>query len=174
MNDKREKYINWQEYFMILALASSLRSKDPRCQVGCCIVDPNTHKVLSLGYNGFPRGINDDEFPWSKSSEKYSEQKFAYVVHAELNAILNADKSLNGAHMYVTSFPCNECCKAILQSGIEKIFYLNKYDEGSQSIIASHKMLDAAKIKVAQIEYSNPIIKYMQEYSESGKTITIK
>ena len=76
--------------------------------------------------------------------------------------------------MYVTSFPCNECCKAILQSGIEKIFYLNKYDEGSQSIIASHKMLDAAKIKVVQIEYSNPIIKYMQDYSESGKTITIK
>ena len=165
--EKRNEYISWREYFMLLAQVSALRSKDPRCQVGCCIVDPNNNKVISLGYNGFPRGIDDDIFPWSKNSNKYSEQKFAYVVHAELNAILNAGKALNGTHIYVTHFPCNECCKAIIQAGITDIFYLNEYDKGSESTTASINMMNAVKMNIHQIKKSDfDLVDYMDKYSK--------
>ena len=112
---KRQDYISWDEYFMGVALLASCRSKDPNTQVGACIVSPE-NIILSTGYNGFPVGCSDDEYPWEREGEH---TKYPYVVHAELNAILNASgKSLRGARIYVDLFPCNECAKAIIQSGI--------------------------------------------------------
>ena len=119
MSDKREDYISWDEYFMAVAQLAGMRSKDPHTQVGACIVSED-NKILSMGYNGFPRGCSDDEFPWGKTSENPLENKYLYTTHSELNAILNyRGGSLEGAKLYVTLFPCNECCKAIIQAGIK-------------------------------------------------------
>ena len=118
MSTKRDDYISWDEYFMGVALLSGLRSKDPNTQVGCCIVSPD-NKILSMGYNGLPRGCSDDDFPWTRDGEDPLETKYVYSTHSELNAILNySGGSLEGARMYVSLFPCNECAKAIIQSGI--------------------------------------------------------
>ena len=151
MNSKREGYINWDEYFMGVALLAAERSKDPSTQVGACIVD-ESNRILSTGYNGFPQGCSDDEFPWNRD-EAEGETKYPYVVHAELNAVLNAQgKSLIGAKLYVGLFPCNECAKAIIQSGIREVVYLsNKYD-GEPNVEQSKKMLTAAGVKFYPIK----------------------
>ena len=112
--------ISWDEYFMGLAHLSALRSKDPNTQVGACIVDENK-KVVSIGYNGMPRGCVDAKMPWSREGD-FKSTKYAYVVHAELNAILNSPRSLKNTILYVSLFPCNECAKAIIQAGIKKIY----------------------------------------------------
>ncbi|MBQ8781875.1 MAG: dCMP deaminase family protein [Oscillospiraceae bacterium] len=145
---KRRDYISWDEYFMGVALLASKRSKDPNTQVGACIVNDD-NIILSTGYNGFPIGCSDDEFPWQRDGE---DTKYPYVVHAELNAILNCNgKSLRGAKIYVDLFPCNECAKAIIQSGIREIVYLyDKYSD-TPATIASKRMLDAAGIKYTQL-----------------------
>ena len=141
---KREDYINWNEYFMGVAILASKRSKDPNTQVGACIVDEN-NIILSTGYNGFPYGCSDDEFPWNRSGE---DTKYKYVVHAELNAILNArGKNLNNARIYVDLFPCNECAKAIIQSGIKEVVYLYDKYADTKETIASKKMLASAGVK---------------------------
>lgn len=144
---KRSDYISWDEYFMGVALLASKRSKDPNTQVGACIVDDN-NIILSTGYNGFPYGCSDDEYSWEREG---NDTKYNYVVHAELNAILNArGKDLNGAKLYVDLFPCNECAKAIIQSGIGEVVYLyDKYADSPQTI-ASKKMLTSAGIKLTQ------------------------
>lgn len=145
--------ISWQEYFIGIAKLSSLRSKDPRTKVGCCIVDPDKKVILSIGYNGFPRtkSDNDATFPWTSDSENILEKKDLYVVHAEMNAILNSrDRDLEGSVLYTTLFPCNECAKAIIQSGIKEVYYLNKKNNTSEE--ASVKMFDAAGIKYTKIE----------------------
>ena len=117
---KRTDYINWDEYFMGIALLTAMRSKDPSSQVGACIVSPE-NKILSLGYNGMPIGCDDDAMPWEREGEPLN-TKYMYVCHAELNAILNsAHNNLKGARVYVTLFPCNECTKAIIQSGIAEV-----------------------------------------------------
>ena len=141
---KRDDYINWNEYFMGVAILASKRSKDPNTQVGACIVDEN-NIILSTGYNGFPYGCSDDEFPWDRSGE---DTKYKYVVHAELNAILNArGKNLNNARIYVDLFPCNECAKAIIQSGIKEVVYLYDKYADTKETIASKKMLASAGVK---------------------------
>ena len=141
---KREDYINWNEYFMGVAILASKRSKDPNTQVGACIVDEN-NIILSTGYNGFPYGCSDDEFPWDRSGE---DTKYKYVVHAELNAILNArGKNLNNARIYVDLFPCNECAKAIIQSGIKEVVYLYDKYADTKETTASKKMLASAGVK---------------------------
>ena len=141
---KREDYINWNEYFMGVAILASKRSKDPNTQVGACIVDEN-NIILSTGYNGFPYGCSDVEFPWDRSGE---DTKYKYVVHAELNAILNArGKNLNNARIYVDLFPCNECAKAIIQSGIKEVVYLYDKYADTKETIASKKMLASAGVK---------------------------
>lgn len=141
---KREDYINWNEYFMGVAILASKRSKDPNTQVGACIVDEN-NIILSTGYNGFPYGCSDDEFPWDRRGE---DTKYKYVVHAELNAILNArGKNLNNARIYVDLFPCNECAKAIIQSGIKEVVYLYDKYADTKETIASKKMLASAGVK---------------------------
>ena len=147
MGAKRKDYISWDEYFMGVAILSGLRSKDPNTQVGCCIVSQD-NKILSMGYNGLPTGCSDDEFPWVREGDDPLETKYVYTVHSELNAILNyRGGSLEGAKLYVSLFPCNECAKAIIQSGIKEVIYdCNKY-KGTPSVAASMRMFDAAGVK---------------------------
>lgn len=139
---KRKDYISWDEYFMGIALLSAQRSKDSNTQVGACIVN-SENKILSLGYNGMPIGCDDDSMPWDREADDPVDTKYMYVCHAELNAILNRSSgSLDGAKLYVTLFPCNECAKAIIQSGIREIVYMSdKYADSSETI-ASKKMFD--------------------------------
>ena len=146
MSDKRQDYISWDEYFMAVAKLAGMRSKDPNTQVGACIVSED-NKILSMGYNGFPKGCSDDEFPWAREG-KTLDTKYVYTVHSELNAILNyRGGSLEGAKLYVSLFPCNECTKAIIQSGIKTVIYdCDKYS-GTDPVIASKKMLDAAGVR---------------------------
>lgn len=133
---KRRDYISWDEYFMGIAMLSAMRSKDPNSQVGACIVRDN--KILSLGYNGMPIGCDDDIMPCGREGNEL-ETKYMYVCHSELNAILNAGKDLHGSTMYVTLFPCNECAKAIIQSGIKRIVYLDdKYRDANNNVAARH------------------------------------
>lgn len=148
---KRDSYITWDEYFMGVAILAAKRSKDPNTQVGACIVKDNV--ILSTGYNGFPYGCSDDEYPWERSAENPNGTKYPFVVHAELNAILNSQgKSLQGATIYVALFPCNECAKAIIQSGIrEVVYYSDKYAD-SDATVASKRMLASAGVKVRRIE----------------------
>lgn len=148
--DKRENTLTWDEYFMGLAHLSALRSKDPNTQVGAAIIDEN-HRVVSVGYNGFPKGCSDDEFPWSRSGGVLN-SKYAFVVHAELNAILNSPRSVSGCTIYVSLFPCNECAKAIIQSGIKRIVYESDKYADTETTIASKKMLQAAGIELVQLE----------------------
>lgn len=146
---KRNGYISWDEYFMGVSLLAAKRSKDPNTQVGACIVDEN-NIIISTGYNGFPYGCSDDEFSWERTG---ADTKYRYVVHAELNAILNASgKSLKGARIYVDLFPCNECAKAIIQSGITEIVYLYDKYADSEATIASKRMLTAAGIKLRKFD----------------------
>lgn len=147
-------HISWDEYFMGVAVLSAKRSKDPSTQVGACLVN-NDKRIIGIGYNGFPRGCADDVFPWGKTSENELETKYPYVVHAEANAILNSSASLKDATLYVTLFPCNECAKLIIQSGIKHIVYMCDKYRNTKSDVASKRMLDAAGItyvKMSEIE----------------------
>ena len=157
---KRKDYISWDEYFMGVALLASQRSKDPSTQVGACIVNDD-NRIMSVGYNGFPRGCSDDEFPWEREGET-THTKYPYVCHAELNAILNAGgNSLKGCRIYVALFPCNECAKAIIQAGIKTIVYdCDKYAH-TPAVIASKRMLDAAGVRY-------------YKYNRTGRKITIE
>ena len=149
MTDKRKDYITWDEYFMGVAMLAARRSKDPSTQVGACIVSPD-NKILSMGYNGFPNGCSDDEFPWGKELEKedpYS-AKYLYSTHSELNAILNyRGIGLEGSKMYVTLFPCNECAKAIIQAGLKTIIYASDQYADTPAVKASKRMLNAAGVR---------------------------
>lgn len=154
---KREDYISWDEYFMGVAKLSGLRSKDPSTQVGACIVSSD-NKILSMGYNGFPMGCSDDVFPWEKTGEE-EDTKYPYVTHSELNAILNyRGGSLAGARLYVSLFPCNECAKAIIQSGIKEIVYgCDKYAQ-LMSVRTSKRMLDAAGVAYRRYEPTGRVV----------------
>lgn len=158
MNEKRKDYISWDEYFMGVAKLSGMRSKDPSTQVGACIVSED-NKILSMGYNGFPVGCSDDEFPWVRDGDPL-ENKYLYTVHSELNAILNyRGGSLEGAKLYVSLFPCNECAKAIIQCGIREVIYdCDKYAD-TPSVIASKRMMDAAGVRYHQYYRTNRTIK---------------
>lgn len=149
----RKDYITWDEYYMGVAILSSKRSKDPSTQVGACVVS-NNNRILSVGYNGTPNAINDECFNWGKDGDKY-ENKYAYVIHAEVNAILNFHgnmKELSGATMYVTLFPCNECAKFIVQSGIKKIIYLSDKYGNKKETIAAKKIFDNCGVKYIKYE----------------------
>ena len=160
MSSKREDYINWDEYFMGVAHLSGMRSKDPNTQVGACIVSQN-HKILSMGYNGFPAGCSDDEFPWGREGDEL-DTKYPFVTHSELNAILNyRGGSLEGTKLYVSLFPCNECAKAIIQAGIREVVYDSDKYNGMPSDVASKKMFDAAGVKYTK-------------YQKSGKKLEIE
>lgn len=159
MSGKREDYISWDEYFMGVAMLSALRSKDPNTQVGACIVSPD-NKILSMGYNGFPFGCSDDEYPWSREGSPL-ENKYFYSTHSELNAILNyRGGNLENCKIYVTLFPCNECAKAIIQCGIKEVVYACDKYANEENVIASKRMLNSAGVKVT-------------EYNNSGRTISL-
>ena len=146
---KRTDYISWDEYFMGIAMLAARRSKDPNTQVGACIVSPD-NIIISTGYNGMPKGCSDDEFPWDREGV---ETKYPFVVHAELNAILNANgRNLQGSRIYVALFPCNECAKAIIQSGIKEVVYLSDKYATTPSTLASKRMLNAAGVKLTQLK----------------------
>ncbi|MDD5948380.1 MAG: dCMP deaminase family protein [Lachnospiraceae bacterium] len=146
---KRQDYITWDQYFMGIAMLSAQRSKDNHTQVGACIVDED-NKILSVGYNGMPIGCNDDEMPWDREGEPL-DTKYAYVCHAELNAILNYNGgALKGAHLYVTLFPCNECAKAIIQKGIREVIYISDKYANTMATMASKKMFDKAGVRYRQ------------------------
>ncbi len=157
---KRTDYISWDEYFMGVSLLAAQRSKDPNTQVGACIVSQD-NKILSVGYNGMPAGCDDDHMPWEREGEML-DTKYAYVCHAELNAILNrGNTSLKGSKLYVSLFPCNECAKAIIQSGISEVIYCENKYAGTDGVKASMKMFEMARVKMTQ-------------YTPSGRKITIE
>ena len=149
---KRNDYISWDEYFMGVSLLASMRSKDPSTQVGACIVS-DENKIMAVGYNGFPRGCSDDEFPWERSAENSNDTKYPFVCHAELNAILNAGgQNLTGARIFVALFPCNECAKAIIQSGIKEVIYISDKYADTPATKASKMMFNAAGVKLTHFK----------------------
>ncbi len=157
---KRTDYINWDEYFMGIAILSAERSKDNSTQVGACIVN-SEKKIVSVGYNGMPTGCCDDEMPWERSAESALDTKYPFVCHAELNAILNSNiGNLGGCTLYVTLFPCNECAKAIIQSGIKKVVY---YD---------NKYADTDGVKASQMLFEKCGV-VTEAYKKTGKTISV-
>lgn len=136
---------------MGVALLSAKRSKDPNTQVGACIVN-DKNKIVGAGYNGLPIGCNDDDFPWAKEGG-FLDTKYPYICHAELNAILNnIGMDLKGCKIYTALFPCNECAKAIIQSGIAEVIYLSDKYDGTNVFKASKKMLDTAGVMYRKVE----------------------
>ena len=146
---KRSDYITWDEYFMGVAMLAARRSKDPNTQVGACIVSDD-NIIISTGYNGMPKGCSDDEYSWEREG---ADTKYPYVVHAELNAILNANgRDLRGSRLFVALFPCNECAKAIIQSGVKEVLYLSDKYKDTMGNLASKRMLDAAGVKYTKLK----------------------
>ena len=160
MSEKRKGYLTWDAYFMGIALLSAQRSKDSSTQVGSCIVNQD-NKILSMGYNGMPTGCDDDEMPWNREGDTLN-SKYAFVCHAELNAILNySGGSLKGTRIYSTLFPCNECAKAIIQSGIREVIYLSDKYADTDGVRASKRMFD-----LVGIQY--------REYAPAGQIVTLQ
>ena len=154
LGNKRKDYIDWDEFFMGISKLAAARSKDPSTQVGACIVDKE-NRILSIGYNGTPNGFSDDDFPWDKTSSDPNETKYPYVCHAELNAILNYRgnrKDFNNSKIYVDLFPCNECAKAIIQSGIKEIIYLSDKYNGTKENLASKHLFDTCGVKYRKLD----------------------
>ncbi|MGG9962766.1 deoxycytidylate deaminase [Ferruginibacter sp. SUN106] len=161
---KRQGYISWDEYFMGVALLSACRSKDPNTQVGACIVN-DKNKIVGAGYNGLPTGCSDDEFPWEKQGD-FLETKYPYICHAELNAILNnIGMDLHGCKIYTALFPCNECAKAIIQSGIAEVVYLSDKYAGTDTAKASKLMLDKAGVTYRKVNatISNLVLSFNED-----------
>ena len=155
MPDKRRDVITWDEFFMRVAIAAQLRSKDPNTQVGACIADTN-HRILSVGYNGTPSALNDDDFPWGTSDDP-RQDKHNYVVHAEANAVLNyrgSLKDLSHASVYVTLFPCHECAKILAQAGIGEVVYLDDKYDGTDGNRISKRILSSCGISYRQVSVS--------------------
>ena len=155
MPDKRRDVITWDEFFMRVAIAAQLRSKDPNTQVGACIADTN-HRILSVGYNGTPSALNDDDFPWGTSDDPLQD-KHNYVVHAEANAVLNyrgSLKDLSHASVYVTRFPCHECAKILAQAGIGEVVYLDDKYDGTDGNRISKRILSSCGISYRQVSVS--------------------
>lgn len=154
---KREDYISWDEYFMGVALLSAMRSKDPNTQVGACIVNDD-NRIVSVGYNGFPCGCSDEDFPWERKADNQNDTKYPFVCHAELNAILNSNGiGVKGSRIYVALFPCNECAKAIIQAGIKEIIYISDKYYDTDNNRASRRMLAAAGVKLTKFESSKKL-----------------
>jgi len=161
VNSKRTDYISWDDYFMAVAFLSSMRSKDPSTQVGACIVNTDK-KIVGIGYNGFPRGCSDDQLPWARTDVDPLKTKYPYVCHAEMNAIMNKNaESLRDCVLYVALFPCNECAKLIIQSGIKDVIYFSDKYHDQPNMIASRTLLQMAGISTRQ-------------YSPSRKSLLIQ
>ena len=153
MAGKRSDVITWDEFFMRVAVAASLRSKDPNTQVGACIAGKD-NRILSVGYNGTPRGLTDDDFPWETTDDILTD-KHGYVIHAEANAVLNyrgSLRELEGARIYVTLFPCNECAKFLVQVGIGEVVYLDDKYDGTPGNVLSKAILDKCGVSYRKLE----------------------
>lgn len=163
MKTKRTDYISWEEYFMAIAQLSAHRSKDPSTQVGACIVNKN-NRIIGIGYNGFPTGCSDDQLPWDREGD-FLNTKYPYVCHAEMNAITNSSNKpeLEGASLYVSLFPCNECAKLIVQVGIKEVVYLSDKYNGDDVFIASRKIFDMAGVKCRELKPKRKEIKLLLE-----------
>jgi dCMP deaminase len=163
MTKKRQDYISWEEYFMAIAQLSALRSKDPNTQVGACIVNANK-RIIGIGYNGFPIGCSDDELPWGREGE-FLETKYPYVCHAEMNAITNAANKpdLDGATLYVSLFPCNECAKLIVQVGIKEVVFLADKYHSDEIFVAARKIFDMAGVTYRQLTPDHKTIDLLLE-----------
>ena len=149
---KRTDYLSWDDYFMAVAQLSAQRSKDPSTQVGACIVNARK-RIIGIGYNGFPMGVSDDDISWSREGD-FLDTKYPYVCHAEMNAISNSSNKpeLEGASMYVSLFPCNECAKLIIQVGIKEVVFLSDKYHDEPNMVASRKMFDMAGVAYRQLE----------------------
>ncbi len=148
---KRTDYLSWDEYFMSVAILSSLRSKDPNTQVGACIVNEG-NRIVGIGYNGFPAGCSDDELPWGRDGN-WMDSKYPYVCHAELNAILNSDMGrMSNCRMYVNLFPCNECAKVIIQAGIKRVVYINDKYPDDDKFISARRMFKLAGVEMIRMK----------------------
>lgn len=148
---KREDYLSWDEYFMAVSILSSLRSKDPSTRVGACIVNAE-NRIVGIGYNGFPAGCSDDELPWGREGD-WENTKYPYVCHAEMNAILNSDLGrMIDCRLYVSLFPCNECAKMIIQSGLKQVIYISDKYPDDQKFITARRMFKLAGIKLTQMK----------------------
>ena len=159
MNDNTKKnpnHISWDDYFMGVALLSSKRSKDPNTQVGACIVNERK-RIVGIGYNGFPYGCDDDNFPWANKNPGFLDNKYPYVVHAEPNAILNANGSVDNCTLYVSLFPCNECAKLIIQSGIKEVIYLCDKYKDTDGVKVSKKMFKTCGVKIRELKMNKDI-----------------
>lgn len=122
MNARENRY-SWKKMFVEIAKVVAQRSADPHTQVGAVLVKNNC--VIGVGYNGEPKGFHFD-FDWN-SSEKYP-----YVIHAEMNAVSNANRhgvDCNGADIYLTLSPCHDCIKLLIQHGIKNVYYLKEYHD---------------------------------------------
>lgn len=153
LNKQNKDYLSWDEYFMGIAVLSTMRSKDPNTRVGACIVSKD-NRILSIGYNGAPNGYKDDVFPWDREGDP-KETKYFYVCHSELNAILNyggTRSDLVGSKLYVTLFPCNECAKVVVQSGIKEVIYLSDKYHGTDATVVSKKIFDVCGVKYRKFE----------------------
>lgn len=162
-NKQRKEYLSWDEFFMGVAILASERSKDPNTQVGACIVSAD-NRILSVGYNGTPNGFEDIYFPWDREGDELN-TKYLYVVHAERNAILNYRgniKDFEGAKLYVTMFPCNECAKEVIQVGIKDIIYLDDKYVNTNGVIASKRMLDVCNVKYSKLGLDKSKIKVLE------------
>ena len=158
LNKQRKEYLSWDEYFMAIARLSSMRSKDPNTQVGACIVG-HDNRILSIGYNGAPNGFDDKKFPWDREGGVL-DTKYAFVCHGEMNAILNyrgSRKDLESAKLYVDLFPCNECAKLIIQSGIKEVIYLSDKYKNMDEFKASKKMMDECGVKYHELKLDKDI-----------------
>ena len=155
---KRDDYLSWDEYFMGIALMSALRSKDPNTQVGACIVN-DRKRIVGVGYNGFPTGCSDDDLPWAREGD-FLDTKYPYVCHAELNAVLNSiTGDLSGCSIYIALFPCNECAKVLIQSGIKEIVYLSEKYAETDSVKASRRMFDQSGVTYRRLNIERePIV----------------
>lgn len=158
INKQRKNYLTWDEYFMAISCLSSMRSKDPSTQVGACIVG-HDNRILSIGYNGAPNGFNDEIFPWGRVGDMQN-TKYAYVCHAEMNAILNyrgSRKDLEQAKIYVDLFPCNECAKLIIQSGIKEVIYLCDKYKDTDGVIISKRLFTECGVTFRQLDIDKKI-----------------
>lgn len=153
----RKNVISWDNYFLSVAKLSGMRSKDPSTQVGACIVNEKK-KIVGVGYNGMPYGCDDSEFPWGREGD-FEETKYPYVVHAELNAILNSTTNLENCKIYVSLFPCNECAKAIVQSGIKEVIYDNDKYNGTSADNVSKRILTTAGVRLRKISPIEVLVK---------------
>ena len=168
---RRDNAIGWHDYFMSVAMLSAFRSKDPNRQVGACIVDPKTQRIVGIGYNGFPWGCCDDQLPWARSAKggSWLDSKYPYVCHAEMNAIFNKNcSSLDGCRIYTTLFPCNECAKLIIQARMLDVVYFSDAHAETDSMRASRRMLEMANVQTWRHKPSAPrvVIDFTSELAQ--------